>query len=238
MHASIEGLQLSTKVAIETENLTVGYAGVPVASNLDISVQDGEVVALLGRNGAGKTTILNSIAGLTSLISGHVRLHGDKPQRSFHMRVRGGLAYVTEQRAIIRRLTVKENLKLSGSNHDAVYDLFPELFRLQNQRAGLLSGGEQQMLAVGKLISRKPKAFLVDELSFGLGPMVVDRLLESIRTAADMGAGVLLVEQQPAAALTIADRAYVLSGGEIRMTGSGANLLGRLSEIEEMYLEN
>jgi branched-chain amino acid transport system ATP-binding protein len=143
---------------------------------------------------------------------------------------------VTEDRAIIRRLTVMENLKLCSGEPEASFDIFPELRALRNRRAGLLSGGEQQMLALGKLLMSRPSVLLIDELSLGLAPVVVERLLEAVKAAATQGAGVLLVEQQATTALTVADRAYVLSGGEMRLSGHASDLLGQIGEIERIYL--
>ena len=221
---------------VATRDLSVGYAGISVAHGIDIHVRSGEVVALLGRNGAGKTTILHTIAGLLPAISGSVELHGSIPARSFHRRVRAGLALVTEERAIVRRLTVMENLKLCSGEPEASFEIFPELRALRNRRAGLLSGGEQQMLALGKLLMGRPSVLLIDELSLGLAPVVVERLLQAVQTAADQGAGVLLVEQQATTALTVADRAYVLSRGELRLSAAGKDLIERIGEIEGMYL--
>lgn len=143
---------------------------------------------------------------------------------------------VTEERAIIRRLTVRENLRLAGVDHSSVFGVFPELARLARRRAGLLSGGEQQMLALGRAIAASPKLLLVDELSFGLAPLVVERLAQALRHAAEQGAAVLLVEQHAALALTNSDRAYVLARGQIQLTGRSSELLGRFGEIEESYL--
>jgi ABC-type branched-subunit amino acid transport system ATPase component/ABC-type branched-subunit amino acid transport system permease subunit len=227
---------VSADMVVRTKDLCVGYSGVSVAKGINVEVRKGEVVALLGRNGAGKTTILHTLAGILPALSGTVELHGERPAGTFHRRVRTGLALVTEERAVIRRLTVMENLRLSRSTPDLVLDIFPELRALRHQHVGLLSGGEQQMLALGKLMASSPSILLIDELSFGLGPMIVDRLLEAVRQAADAGAGVLLVEQQPTTALAVADRGYVLTGGEIRLSGSGPDMLRRLDEIEAMYL--
>jgi branched-chain amino acid transport system ATP-binding protein len=223
---------------VSTIDLCVGYSGIAVAKGLNLTVHSGEVVTLLGRNGAGKTTTLHTLAGLLPPISGDVQLHGQSPAQSFHHRTRSGLALVTEERAIVRRLTVMENLKLCSKDPDQIFDIFPELKAQRNCRAGLLSGGQQQMLALGKFMMRQPSVLLIDELSLGLAPLIVERLLVAVRAAADDGAGVLLVEQQATTALGVADRAYVLSGGEILLSGSGADLLSRIDEIESMYFAN
>jgi branched-chain amino acid transport system ATP-binding protein len=229
---------MTTDTVVETERLCVGYLKVPVASNIDITVQRGEIVALLGRNGAGKTTILNTLAGLLRPVSGKIFLNGGVPPKAFHQRVRSGLAFVTERRAIIRRLTVLENLRLGRGSPEVAFQLFPELTTLVNRRGGLLSGGEQQMLAIGKLMAQRPSLLLVDELSLGLAPLVVERLTDALRFAAAEGVGVLLVEQQATTALTVADRAYVLAGGGIRMSGTGADLASRVDEIEDLFMAN
>jgi len=222
---------------VATKALSVGYSGVPVARGLDIDVRRGEVVALLGRNGAGKTTTLHTIAGLLPRLSGQVLLHGATPPRSFHQRVRGGLALVPEERAVVRRLTVLENIKVSRTTADAVFEVFPELQPLRHQRVGMLSGGEQQMLALGKFLAARPDVLLIDELSLGLAPLIVGRLLERVREAAGKGTAVLLVEQQPATALMVADRGYVLSGGRIQLAATSGEMLAQLADIEAMYLD-
>jgi branched-chain amino acid transport system ATP-binding protein len=223
---------------VATQALAVGYSGVPVARDLDIEVRRGEVVALLGRNGAGKTTTLHTIAGLLPRVSGGLFLHGKTPPRSFHQRARAGLALVPEERAVVRRLTVLENIKVSRASADGVFELFPELLPLRHQRVGMLSGGEQQMLALGKFMAAQPSVLLIDELSLGLAPLVVERLLESVRDAAGQGTGVLLVEQQPGTALMVADRGYVLSGGRIQLAASSDEMLAHLADIEAMYLDD
>jgi branched-chain amino acid transport system ATP-binding protein len=222
--------------ALRTHDLSVGYMKVAVASQLNIVVNRGEVVALLGRNGAGKSTTLHTIAGLLPQIGGRVEIDGQNSSAAFHKRVRSGLGIVTESRAVIRRLSVSDNLKLVRGPTERAYELFPELWELRSRYAGLLSGGEQQMLALGKLLASSPKLLLLDEISLGLGPLVVQRLLRAVRQAADEGTGILLVEQQLAAALTAANRAYVLAGGEIRLEDECRSLRKRIAEVEALYL--
>jgi branched-chain amino acid transport system ATP-binding protein len=222
---------------IATEELSAGHGGVAVLKGISIELGRGEVVALLGRNGAGKTTLLRTIAGLLPPVSGGLWINGARPPTAFHARVRNGLALVTEERAVIRRLTVLENLRLGRGPVEAALSRFPELRPLGNRRAGLLSGGEQQMLSLAKLLAARPSALLIDELSLGLAPLIVERLLGEVRKAAlEGGAGVLLVEQQPATALSVADRAYVIAGGQIRLSGAADELLARRDEIEALYL--
>jgi branched-chain amino acid transport system ATP-binding protein len=227
----------SGDAVITTEELSAGREGVAVLQGINIKVERGEVVALLGRNGAGKTTLLHTIAGLIPPLAGRVWINGTRPPASFHSRVRNGLALVTEERAVIRRLTVLDNLRLGRGPVEVALSRFPELRPLGNRRAGLLSGGEQQMLALAKLLAARPTALLIDELSLGLAPLIVERLLGEVRKAAlEGGAGVLLVEQQPATALRVADRAYVIAGGQIRLSGAADDLLARREEIEALYL--
>jgi ABC-type branched-subunit amino acid transport system ATPase component len=235
--ASARPPQSSQGAVLQTTGLSVGYSGIAVAAGLDIQIRRGEVVALMGRNGAGKTTLLHTVAGLIPPVHGSVRINGSRPSPAFHRRVRGGLALVTEQRAIIRKLTVAQNLRLAGVVPADVYGHFPELSSLKNRHAGLLSGGEQQMLALGRAIAAKPSLLLIDELSLGLAPLVVERLLAGVRRAAsDQGCGVLLVEQQATTALRVADRGYMISAGALAMTGTAAELRSRRDEIERLYL--
>jgi branched-chain amino acid transport system ATP-binding protein len=224
------------RVALRTEDLSVGYMKVAVASQLNIVVNRGEVVALLGRNGAGKSTTLHTIAGLLPPIGGRVEVAGGPSSAAYHKRVRNGLGFVTESRAVIRRLSVADNLKLVRGPTERAYEIFPELWELRDRYAGLLSGGEQQMLALGKFLAGSPKLLLLDEISLGLGPLVVQRLLRAVRQAANEGSGILLVEQQLAAALTVGDRAYVLAGGQIRLEDECKSLRNRIGEIEALYL--
>ncbi len=224
-------------VVLRTADLVVGYNGVGVAEDLNITVAPGEIVALLGRNGAGKTTTLQTIAGLQPPIQGTVELHGRPASGPLHRRARAGLAFVTETRAVVRKLSVTENLRLGqGSVNDGL-ELFPELRKLTRRKAGLLSGGEQQMLVLARVLSGRPEVLLVDELSFGLAPLIVRRLLEALQQAARRdNTGILLVEQHPVAALSVADRGYVLGRGRIQLEDTAQALRGRLGEIEETYL--
>jgi branched-chain amino acid transport system ATP-binding protein len=221
---------------VELRNLSVGYSGVPVVSDLDVTVAAGEVVAMLGPNGAGKTTILHTIAGLLRPIAGQVLFDGRPLSGELHARARRGIALVTEERAVIRRLSAEENLRLGTRNVPLALTLFPELRPLLRRKAGLLSGGEQQMLVLARVLANRSRLLLVDEVSFGLGPLIVKRLLGALREAANNGAAVLMVEQHPAMALQISDRGLVLSHGRVQLEGPGPELLSRLPEIEEAYL--
>ncbi|CAB4568880.1 unannotated protein [freshwater metagenome] len=227
---------------LEIENLNTGYNGVSVVRGLNLTVNPGEVVALLGPNGAGKTTTLLTTSGLVPIISGDIKVFGTSVQgRRPHMIAREGLAHVPEGRSLFYQLTVAENLRLGAakgaSDLKKALGYFPALEPIMDRRAGLLSGGEQQMLAMARALTVSPKLLMVDEMSLGLAPIIVERLLPILRQIADeTGAGVLLVEQHVHMALQVADRAYVLSHGELAMQGDAATLRNDRSLIEASYL--
>ncbi|WP_110239630.1 ABC transporter ATP-binding protein [Nocardioides gilvus] len=228
--------------ALELRGLSAGYHGSTVVRDLDLRVGRGEVVTLLGPNGAGKTTTLCAISGVIKTHGGSVTLGGeDISSVSPTRRARRGIAHVPEDRGLFFGLTVAEHLKLGrrGEHLDAelAYKYFPALAAITNRRAGVMSGGEQQMLALGRALARQPGLLLLDELSLGLAPVIVERLLPVIRQFADeTGCGVLLVEQHVQLALGIADRAYLMGHGEGSTSYDASELLNDTRLIEASYL--
>jgi branched-chain amino acid transport system ATP-binding protein len=223
--------------ALEARGIAAGYGPQPVIHDIDITVRPGEVVALLGANGAGKTTTLLTLAGELPPLRGQVVINGTVTKAPLYKRARKGLTFVTEEKSVFMGLSTRDNLRVAGVELDEALTLFPELERRLYVRGGLLSGGEQQMLTLARALARKPRVLLADELSMGLAPLVVRRLLEAVRAAADQrGAAVLLVEQHVRKALRYADRAYVMRRGRIELSGSATELRSRIDEIEDHYL--
>jgi branched-chain amino acid transport system ATP-binding protein len=224
---------------LECRELAAGYGGMAVVRDVDLRVEPGEVVALIGPNGAGKTTTLLTIAGELPPIAGEVAVSGVANRAPLFRRARNGMRFVTEERSVFMSLTAEENLRVAGVSPAAAAEVFPELGPLMNRTAGLLSGGEQQMLTLARAVAPDPKLLLVDELSLGLAPLIVKRLLEAVRRAAtERGAGVLLVEQHVRQALRIADRVAVMQRGRIVITGTADEVDGRIDEIEATYLSS
>ena len=227
---------------LDIRHLDAGYSGVPVVRDLTMHVESGEIVALLGPNGAGKTTTLLTASGLLPVIGGEVDVFGAPVgARPAHRVAREGLAHVLEDRSLFTSMTVEENL-LVGAGADAntirrAFDYFPALEPIRSRRAGLLSGGEQQMLAIARVITGAPRLLMIDEMSLGLAPIIVERLLPVIRRIVDeTGAGVLLIEQHVHLALGIADRGYVLAHGTVTMSGTGAELRANRHRLRDSYL--
>lgn len=225
------------------DNLSAGYDGIAVVRNLSLHVDAGEVVALLGPNGAGKTTTLLTVSGLVRALEGSVEVLGQEvPKlRKAHLTAQWGVVHVPENRGLFYQLTVEENLKLSPGfdtpDPERAYELFPALRPLAKRDAGTMSGGEQQMLALGRAFMAEPKLLMVDEMSLGLAPVIYEQLMPMVRHAADeTGAGVLLVEQHTNLALAQSDRAYVLNHGDLVLEGAASDLLRDRHLIDAAYM--
>lgn len=226
----------TTAPAIEARAISAGYVGQAAIRDVSLAVAPGEVVCLLGPNGAGKTSTLLSLAGELPLMSGKVLIRGEVTTEKLHRRARKGLSYITEERSVFKALTTRDNLRCGGVDPESAIELFPELRSRMDVRAGLLSGGEQQMLTLARALNRGADILLADELSLGLAPLIVERLLQAVRDAADRGTAALIVEQHARKALKYADRVVVMRRGRVEMTLSAAEAMSRLSEIEDAYL--
>jgi len=222
---------------LAARNLSAGYGGMAVVRGVDLEVRPGEVVALLGANGAGKSTLILTLAGALQPLGGHVEWLGAAVATPLHVRSRQGLGLVSQERSVFMGLSVWDNLRLGQGDPEAALERFPEIRGHLKRRVGLLSGGQQQILAVARILAAKPKVLLADEISIGLAPVIVRRLLESITQAASEGIGVLLVEQHIEMALELADRAYVLRHGQVELSGSTEQLKNQVSDIEDIYLQ-
>ena len=231
---------------LKIENLHVCYGGIQALRGISLEVPDGKIVTLIGANGAGKSTTLRTITGLVKAQSGSIQWNGEELLgKSIDKIVTSGIAMSPEGRRVFPDMTVLENLKIGaylrrdkdGIAKDLqwVYDLFPRLKEREWQLAGTLSGGEQQMLAVGRALMSRPKLLLLDEPSLGLAPLVVQDIFSIIREINNQGVTVLLIEQNANMALKIADLAYVLETGNITMSGTGAELLAN-DKVKEAYL--
>jgi len=219
---------------LEIEELVVDYGPVRAVNGISLSVETGHTVALLGANGAGKTSTLNAVSGLIKPTSGTVRLNGrDITRQRAYKVTRAGLVHVPEGRHIIGPLTVEENLMLGAYARDRrqaqatlaeIIEMFPILGERRSQKAGLLSGGEQQMLAFGRGLMSDPELMLIDEPSMGLAPKVIGTVVNALRAIKERGIGVLIVEQNVSVALALADTAYVLSLGEIVVHGDAEHI--------------
>ena len=218
------------------ERLAVAYGGIQAVKGIDVTVGDGELVCLIGANGAGKTTTLKGICGLLPIKSGRIRYAGDDITGfpSFKL-VRRGLAMVPEGRGMFGALTIEENLAMGAyarkdrgairADIERVFGLFPRLKERRRQTAGTLSGGEQQMLAMGRALMSRPRLLLLDEPSMGLAPLMVQKVFETIIAVAKEGVTMLLIEQNAKLALEVSDRGYVMESGEITLSGQAAALL-------------
>ena len=230
---------------LEVNDIHVDYDTIHALKGVSFSIETGELVTLLGANGAGKTTTLKTLSGLLRPTRGSIELEGAMLENiEAHEIVRRGVAHAPEGRRVFPRFTVLENLKIGGYTRDKralgaeldfVFQMFPRLKERQKQYAGTLSGGEQQMLAIGRALMAKPKLLLLDEPSMGLAPKIVEQILETIRTINKAGVTVLLVEQNAVMALAISHRGYVLETGEVILKGTSSELAGN-DLVRQAYL--
>lgn len=229
---------------LKVDNINVYYGQIHALKDVSIEVNQGEIVALIGANGAGKSTTLRTISGLLRSKTGSITLlDEDISNTAAYKLVSKGLAHVPEGRHIFLEMTVLENLEMGAYTNNAnlkdgiadVFKRFPRLKHRKNQIAGTLSGGEQQMLAMGRALMSKPKLLMLDEPSMGLAPILVQQIFDIIKELHESGTTILLVEQNAEMALNIADRAYVLESGKIKLSGTGAEL-AQSDEIKKAYL--
>ena len=232
---------------LEVRGVATFYGAIQALHGVDLDVGKGEVVTLIGANGAGKSTLLMTICGSPKARSGAIKLEGEEIARlPTHEIVRRGVAQVPEGRRIFPRMTVYENLQMGAilgdpahfqSDIDRVFAMFPRLAERREQRGGTLSGGEQQMLAIGRALMSRPRLLLLDEPSLGLAPLIVRQIFDAIaRIAREEGVTIFLVEQNAFHALRLADRGYVLVNGRVRLSGTGEELLAN-QEVRAAYLE-
>ena len=230
---------------LEVENINVFYGAIHAIKGISFHVDEGEIVTLIGANGAGKTTTLDTIAGLLRSKTGDIRFQGNSvAHMPAHAVVKSGLALVPEGRRVFTQMTVEDNLEMGAftrtkdeveTSLGRVYELFPRLEERRRQVAGTLSGGEQQMLAMGRALMSTPKLMMLDEPSMGLAPILVEQVFEIIQSLHKAGTTILLVEQNAQMALSIANRAYVLENGEITLSGAGSELI-KSERVQKAYL--
>lgn len=230
---------------LKLENVHTYYGAIQALNGVSVEVNQGEIVTLIGANGAGKTTLLMTVCGNPRAREGKISFQGvDITRQDTHLIMRGGIALSPEGRRVFKDLTVAENLMMGGfflnraqiqSGLEHVYDLFPRLKERAAQRAGTMSGGEQQMLAIGRALMTQPKLLLLDEPTLGLAPLIIAQIFQIIRTIRDQGVTVFLVEQNAHKALQVADRGYVLENGRVVLHDTGVNLLAN-DQVRKAYL--
>ena len=237
---------MKSLMMLEIKNLEVVYGNIKAIKGISLSVNEGEIVTLIGSNGAGKSTTLRAISGLLKPKSGSITFLDERIEgKEGHEIVAKGICQSPEGRRIFPRMSVSENLDLGAylrkdrdgiaADRERVLELFPRLAERINQKAGTMSGGEQQMLAVGRALMGSPKLLLLDEPSMGLAPILVDMIFETIKKINEQGTTILLVEQNALAALHVADRAYVLESGNIKLSGNAKDLISD-PEVTKAYL--
>lgn len=232
---------------LELSNINVYYGGVHALKNISLQIKEGEIVTLIGANGAGKSTTLKAISGMEKLRSGEIKFNGENINSlNVPSIVKLGISHVPEGRRIFSKMSVMENLEMGAYIRDHkedikrdfenIFSLFPRLLERKNQMAGTLSGGEQQMLAIGRALMSRPKLILLDEPSMGLAPIIVKEIFSIIKDINKSGTTVLLVEQNANMALNVADRAYIIRNGEIEMEGNSKKILSD-ERLKKAYLE-
>ena len=230
---------------LKVDNLTAAYGGIKALRGVSLEIEEGEVVSVLGANGAGKSTLLKCISSVMKTTGGTIEFLGKPTSRKPYELVQAGLVQVPEARQIFAKLTVEENLRVGAvhrsdaagikADMDHVYEIFPRLKERHKQYGGLLSGGEQQMLAIGRGMMARPKLMMFDEPSLGLAPVIVSLVMDTIKKLNREGTTVMLIEQNAKKALSISDRAYIMQTGEIVRCGAAAELLAD-ENLSEMYL--
>ncbi|MBO6901191.1 MAG: ABC transporter ATP-binding protein [Rhizobiaceae bacterium] len=224
----------------KANSVSVNRAELAIVNDVDLQVERGTISVLLGANGAGKTTLLEGLSGVIRIAGGTIELEGQPLQRARPgARARAGLGYVEQGRTVFRELTTEENLRVGlhdSADISEAYALFPELVQRQDVPAGLLSGGEQQMLVIARALLTRPKVLMIDEMSAGLAPVIVGRLMQTMRKLADEGLAILLVEQFAALALDVGDRAYVMRRGRMVYDGDCKTLLDAPDKLHDFYL--
>lgn len=226
--------------ALEVKDLRVDRSGIPIIRGVDVEARSGEISVLLGSNGAGKTTLLESLSGIIPSKSGSIRLNDVEMIRLRPgLRAKAGLSHIEQGRTIFPEMTTEENLKVAlhpQAELKQAYDLFPELLQRRTVQARMLSGGEQQMLVIARSIVNQPRVMMIDEMSSGLAPVIVSRLMRAVRLLADKGLAVVLVEQFAALALKIGDQAHVLRRGQIVYAGACDPLIRDPAKLHQLYL--
>jgi branched-chain amino acid transport system ATP-binding protein len=229
--------QAADEPLLEARGVSAGYGALAAVRDVTLSVNAGEIVAILGANGAGKSTTLLTLAGEVQPMAGEIRWLGQPVTAPLFRRAREGLALVTEEKSVFMKLTARDNLKLGPGEPARAIELFPELEEHLDRPAGLLSGGQQQMLTLARALASNPKVLLADELSLGLAPLMVQRLLAAVKSAAKSGVGVVLVEQHVRQALKVADTVYVLQRGRVVLRRDAESAATEIDQIERAYLE-
>ena len=231
---------------LKVDNLTAAYGGIKALRGVSLEIEEGEVVSVLGANGAGKSTLLKCISSVMKTTGGTIEFLGKPTSKKPYELVQAGLVQVPEARQIFAKLTVEENLRIGAVNRsdaagikadmDHVYEIFPRLKERQKQYGGLLSGGEQQMLAIGRGMMARPKLMMFDEPSLGLAPVIVSLVMDTIKKLNQEGTTVMLIEQNAKKALSISDRAYIMQTGEIVRCGTAAELLADENLLESLRI--